>query len=243
VSVTAPPGLSPPDAPSVLVCDLGAANLKLWCSRTGDVASAPTGSAYTPDDLCRDVARLSADWPVDRLTLGVPTGVVHGRCYSEPHNIGRGWVDFDVETAFAVPAKILNDAVMQAVGSYEGGVMLFLGLGTGLGTSLVHDGHPVGLEIQHLPYRDGLSFEDWTGTRGIERFGLAVWRHAVADVVRRMKDATVADYVVLGGGNLRHLEELPPHCRRGSNANAFIGGWRLWAGPEANLAPSSAPAP
>jgi len=234
--VTPPPGVSPPDEPSVLVCDLGAASLKLWCSRTGATAAAPTGHDYGPDDLLRDLGTHAAGWPVDRISLGVPTGVAHGRCYSEPHNIGAGWLDFDIAQAFAVPAKLINDAVMQALGSYAGVVMLFLGLGTGLGTALVHDGHPIGLEIQHLPYRDGLTYEDWTGTRGLERFGEAVWRDAVFDVVRRMKDATVADYVVLGGGNVRHLDTLPPACRQGSNANAFIGGWRLWAGAEAELA-------
>lgn len=233
--VTPPAGTSPPAQPSVLVCDLGAASLKLWCSRTGATATAPTGHAYAPDDLRRDVAEHTAGWPVDRVSLGVPTGVSHGRCYSEPHNIGEGWLDFDVEATFDVPALLVNDAVMQAVGSYAGGVMLFLGLGTGLGTALVHDGHAIGLEIQHLPYRDGLTYEDWTGTRGLERFGEAVWRDAVFDVVRRMKDATVADYVVLGGGNVRHLDALPPHCRPGSNAKAFLGGWRLWAGAEATL--------
>jgi polyphosphate glucokinase len=235
MEVRAPAGTSPADAPSVLVCDLGAANLKLWCSRTGATAAAGTGHTYAPDDLLRDIRRLSEGWPVDRITLGVPTGVAHGRCYSEPHNLGTGWLDFDPDRAFAVPAKLINDAVMQALGSYAGGVMLFLGLGTGLGTALVHEGQPVGLEIQHLPYRDGLSYEDWVGTRGWERFGPEVWRNAVFDVVKRMKDATVADYVVLGGGNVRHLTELPPTCRLGSNANAFLGGYRLWAGAEEAL--------
>jgi len=233
--VTPPAGLSPPDQPSVLVCDLGAASLKLWCSRTGATAATPTGHTYGPDDLSRDLARETAGWPVDRVSVGVPTGVAHGRCYSEPHNIGEGWLDFDVARAFDVPAVLINDAVMQALGSYAGGTMLFLGLGTGLGTALVHEGHPIGLEVQHLPYRDGLSYEDWTGTRGYDRFGPETWRAAVVDVVRRMKDATVADYVVLGGGNVRHLDALPPHCRQGSNANAFLGGWRLWAGSQAEL--------
>ncbi|NBB69515.1 MAG: ROK family protein [Alphaproteobacteria bacterium] len=235
--VTPPAGVSPPDQPSVLVCDLGAASLKLWCSRTGATAATPTGPTYGPADLRRDVARETAGWPVDRVSLGVPTGVAHGRCYSEPHNIGAGWLDFDVAHAFDVPAMLINDAVMQALGSYAGGTMLFLGLGTGLGTALVHEGHPIGLEVQHLPYRDGLTYEDWTGTRGYARFGPAVWRAAVFDVVRRMKDATVADYVVLGGGNVRHLDALPPQCRQGSNANAFVGGWRLWAGSERELEP------
>ena len=125
--------------------------------------------------------------------------------------------------------------LFRSLGSYQGGIMLFLGLGTGLGTALVHDGHPVGLEIQHLPYHDGLTYEDRTGTRGLERFGQERWQEAVFDVVKRMKDATVADYVVLGGGNVRHLDALPPACRRGSNANAFLGGYRLWAGAEAAL--------
>ncbi len=235
IKVRIPVGRSPEGAPSVLVCDLGAANLKLWCSRTGASAAAPSGVDYTPGEMIADIRRLSAGWPVDRISIGVPTGVAHGRCYSEPHNMGEGWLALDTAAAFAVPTILINDAVMQALGSYQGGVMLFLGLGTGLGTALIHDGHPVGLEIQHLPYNDGMTYEDVTGTRGIERLGVAAWRAALEDVVRRMKDATVADYVVLGGGNLRHLDDLPPHCRRGGNANAFLGGWRLWAGPEAEL--------
>lgn len=233
--VAAPTGLGPRDQPSILVCDVGGANLKLWCSRNGATARIATGPDYTAADFLRDTRAATAGWPVDRVSVGVPTGVVGNRCYDDPVNIGGGWVDLDVTAAFDVPAQLINDAVMQALGSYEGGVMLFLGLGTGLGTALIHEGHPVGLEIQHLPYRDGLTYEDWTGTRGIERFGLEVWRAAVADVVRRMKDAAVADYVVLGGGNVRHLDDLPPHCRKGANANAFLGGYRLWVGAEAQL--------
>ncbi len=233
--VSAPEGTSPLHQPSVLVCDIGAASLKLWCSRTGETARTPTGPDYTPSQLLSDIATKSAGWPFDRITLGIPTGVSRGRCYSEPHNMGVGWLQLEVEAAFDHPTKLINDAVMQALGSYAGGVMLFLGLGTGLGTALVHDDHPVGLEIQHLPYRDGLTYEDWTGTRGIEQFGVERWRHAVADVVRLMKDATVAEYVVLGGGNVRLLDDLPPHCRLGANANAMLGGYRLWAGAEAEL--------
>ena len=230
-----PAGHSPESEPAVLVVDIGGANAKLWCSRTGATARFPTGPHFRPQDLVAGVRKATASWPIDRVAVGIPTGVLGGRAYGEPHNIGTGWLDFDVTSAFPQPARLINDAVMQALGSYRGGAMLFLGLGTGLGTALVAEGSPIGLEIQHLPYRDGLTFEDWVGTRGIERFGVAVWRRHVAFVVRRMKDATVAEYVVLGGGNLRHLDVLPPHCHRGSNANAFLGGYRLWAGSEAVL--------
>ena len=235
--VAAPEGRSPDDQPAVLVVDVGGANAKLWCARTGQTAKFATGPHFTPKALVEGVVRETAGWPVERITVGIPTGVLGGRAYGEPHNLGKGWLDFDAATAFAQPAQLINDAVMQALGSYQGGTMLFLGLGTGLGTSLVVDGTPIGLEIQHLPYRDGLTFEDWIGTRGIHRFGLEVWRRHLALVVQRMKDATVAEYVVLGGGNLRHVDELPPHCQRGANAHAFLGGYRLWAGAEASLAP------
>lgn len=230
-----PPGTSPKDAPAVLVVDVGGANVKLWCSATGATAAFPSGPHFTPDDLVAGLPRATEGWAYDCVSVGIPTGVLRGRAYSEPHNMGTGWLDFEVERAFDRPARLINDAVMQALGSYAGGTMLFLGLGTGLGTALVADGTPIGLEIQHLPYRDGLTFEDWTGTRGIERFGVEVWRKHLAIVVRKMKDATVAEYVVLGGGNVRHVDTLPPECRLGANANAFLGGYRLWAGPEAAL--------
>lgn len=230
-----PEGRSPKDEPSVLVIDIGGANAKLWCSSTGATARVKSGPHFTPRDLLQGVAAATVGWPIDRVAVGIPTGVLGGRAYCEPHNIGPGWLDFDVANAFPQPARLINDAVMQALGSYRGGTMLFLGLGTGLGTAVVADGMPIGLEIQHLPYRDGLTFEDWIGTRGIERFGLEVWRRHLVHVVERMKNATVAEYVVLGGGNLRYVTDLPEACQRGANANAFLGGYRLWAGPEATL--------
>ncbi|TVQ38375.1 MAG: ROK family protein [Geminicoccaceae bacterium] len=233
--VQGPDGQSPEDQPSVLVVDIGASNVKLWCSKTGETARFRSGPHFAPQGLVEGIREATDGWPVDRVSVGIPTGVLGGRPYCEPHNMGRGWLGFAVEEHFEQPAQLINDAVMQALGSYKGGTMLFLGLGTGLGTALVVDGTAIGLEIQHLPYRDGLSFEDWTGTRAIDRFGLAVWRKHLAIVTQRLKDATVAEYVVLGGGNVRHLEELPPHCHRGANANAFLGGYRLWAGAQAEL--------
>ncbi|MFW5833113.1 MAG: ROK family protein [Pseudomonadota bacterium] len=233
--VEAPVGRSPADQPAVLVVDIGGANVKLWNSATGQTAFFPSGPRFRPGDLITGIERFAAGWAFTRVSVGIPTGVLGGRPYCEPHNMGDGWLGFAVEDHFDQPARLINDAVMQALGSYEGGTMLFLGLGTGLGTSLVIDGMPIGLEIQHLPYRDGLTFEDWTGTRGIERFGLEVWRRHLAIVVEKMRNATVAEYVVLGGGNVRHVETLPPHCRLGANSNAFLGGYRLWAGAEATL--------
>lgn len=235
MQIAAPKGRSPVGEPSVVVADLGGANLKLWCSSTGKVAAAPTGPAYAPQQLIFDIERLTEGWPMDFLTIGVPTGIAHGRCQFEPHNLGPGWVDADLQAAFQVPAQVVNDALIQAVGSYAGGRMLFLGLGTGLGTTLVVDGVPIGLELMHLPYRDGFTYEDFAATRGVERLGVAAWRLALADIVRLLKMATVAEHVVLGGGNTRLLDGLPDHCRLGDNANAFVGGWRLWAGPEADL--------
>ena len=150
----------------------------------------------------------------------------------EPHNLGAGWVDFDYEAAFGRPVRLINDAAMQALGSYEGGRMLFLGLGTGLGSALVVDGVVQPLELAHLPYRHGRTFEDYVGIAGLERLGQKRWRKRVGDVVERLCAALQADYVVLGGGNVKKLDALPAGARRGENANAFVGGRRLWEMPE-----------
>ncbi|MEO1092080.1 MAG: ROK family protein [Pseudomonadota bacterium] len=237
--IAVPTGRSPSDQPNVLVIDIGAANMKFWCSGTGQTAAVPTGPTFSPVEFEVGLRTSLVGWAFDSVTVGIPTGVLRDRVYGEPHNMGTGWVGFDIQSAFAKPTHLINDAVMQALGSYRGGTMLFLGLGTGLGTALVADGKPIGLEIQHLPYKDGMSYEDWTATRAVERLGVEGWREALPPVVKLLKDATVAEYVVLGGGNLRLLEELPPDCHQGHNANAFLGGYRIWAGAEAQLQASA----
>jgi polyphosphate glucokinase len=177
------------------------------------------------------VLALTSDWDYDVVSLGVPGPVAANTVAREPVNLGTGWVGFDFTSAFGRPTRVVNDAVMQALGCYEGGRMLFLGLGTGLGNTLISDGHVVGMELGHLPYRNGKTFEQHVGQRGLLRLGKRRWRKVVNDVVQRLKDATVADYVILGGGNAKLVDPLPKGCRLGDNRHAFIGGLRLWDEP------------
>jgi polyphosphate glucokinase len=176
------------------------------------------------------VLELAGDWQYDVVSIGYPGFVLRNRPVAEPHNLAAGWVGFDFQAAFSRPVKIINDAAMQALGSYQGGKMLFLGLGTGLGSALVVDGIVEPMELGHLPYKKG-TFEDYVGKRGLDRKGKKRWRECVADVVARLAAALEPDDVVLGGGNVKNLKELPPGCRAGDNANAFLGGFRLWAEP------------
>jgi polyphosphate glucokinase len=211
-----------------LVIDVGGTNVKVLASGQSEPRKIPSGPDMTPEKMVAAVKEATADWDYDRITIGYPGFVHRGKIISEPHNLGRGWVGFDFAQAFGKPVKLLNDAAMQALGSYEGGRMLFLGLGTGLGSALIVDGILEPLELAHLPYKKGRTFEDYVGARGLERLGKKKWRRTVADVVERLKNALEADYVVLGGGNVRRLKELPPDARRGDNANAFRGGLRVW---------------
>jgi polyphosphate glucokinase len=174
------------------------------------------------------VRAATADWSYDRITIGYPGPVVDGVIQEEPVNLGVGWLGFNFSAALGHPVKILNDAAMQALGSYDGGRMLFLGLGTGLGTTLIYNQFLLPMELGHLPYKKGQTFEDYVGQAGLKRLGRRKWQHAVFDVVARLRAAFMADYVVLGGGNVKKLDELPPACRMGDNSNAFLGGLRLW---------------
>jgi predicted NBD/HSP70 family sugar kinase len=174
------------------------------------------------------VRETVAGWSWDAVTVGIPTPVVDGKPALEPHNLGGGWVRFDFEAAFGCPVIVMNDAAMQALGSYQGGRMLFIGLGTGLGSATVDDGKLVSLELAHLPYRKGKTYEDYLGERGLRRLGRRKWEHHVRNVTGLLQKALVADYVVLGGGNVERLRALPPRARRGDNRNAFIGGFRAW---------------
>jgi polyphosphate glucokinase len=211
----------------ILVIDVGGTNVKLKLGRGDEVRKQPSGPHFTPQQLVDLVNANAADWTYDHVSIGFPSPVVHGKIIKEPVNVGPGWVDFDF-SGLGRPYKLINDAAMQALGSYEGGRMLFLGLGTGLGNTLILDGMVAPLEVGHLPYRKGRTYEEYVGEAGLKRLGKRKWQDYVFDVVQRFKDAFVVEYVVLGGGNARKLDELPPGARLGDNANAFLGGVRLW---------------
>ena len=190
----------------------------------------------TPRKMVARVRKLTADLKYDVISIGYPGVVAHGKIVTEPYNLGRGWVGFDFRKAFGRPTQLMNDAAMQAIGSYEGGRMLFLGLGTGLGSALVVDGTVAPMELAHLPYKNGRTFEDYVGDRGRRRLGPKKWRRAVADVVGQLSKALEADYVVLGGGNAKKLKKLPKNARLGNNQFAFLGGYRVWRTPAPRLA-------
>jgi polyphosphate glucokinase len=173
------------------------------------------------------VLKLVEGWSFERVSVGIPTPVRGGKPLAEPVNLGGGWVGFNFDSAFGVPTKVVNDAVMQAMGSYEGGRMLFLGLGTGLGSALIVDGIVEPLELAHLPFRKK-TFEDYVSDRALKRDGKKKWRKAVLEVAERLTAALEPDYVVIGGGGADELDELPPNSRRGDNEQAFVGGFRLW---------------
>jgi len=180
--------------------------------------------------MVREVLDATRGWSYDRVAIGYPGPVARGRPLRDPHNLAPGWTRFDFRRAFGKPVRLVNDAAMQALGSYDGGRMLFLGLGTGLGTALVEDGVLLPLELAHLPYRNGKTFEDYLGLRGLRRLGPQKWQKHVHTVAGLLRAATVSDHVVLGGGNVKKLKRLPSHARRGDNRNAFRGGFRVWAG-------------
>jgi len=212
---------------TVLVVDVGGSHVKILATGQDAPRKFASGPALTPRRMVAGVRKLARGWKYDAVAIGYPGLVLRGRPVVEPHNLGTGWVGFDYRAAFGRPVKITNDAAMQALGSYKGGAMLFLGLGTGLGSALVVDGLVEPMELGHLPYRKG-TYEDYVGQRGLEKRGKKKWRRHVADVVERMIAALEPDDVVIGGGNVKLLKELPPGCRAGSNANAFLGGFRLW---------------
>jgi polyphosphate glucokinase len=212
----------------VLVVDIGGTNVKLLATGMGEPLKIPSGKDLTPRAMVKKVLDATSDWKFDVVSIGYPGPVREERPLSDPPNLGKGWMDFDFAKAFKRPVKMLNDAAMQALGSYQGGRMLFLGLGTGLGSAMVIDGIVVPMELAHLPYKDGGSFEDAVGVRALEDVGKKKWRKNVEDVVARLRAAVVADYVVIGGGNVKRLKEMPEASRQGSNANAFAGGFLLW---------------
>ncbi len=211
----------------ILVIDIGGNNVKLLASGHKEARKFPSGPKLTPRKMLAGVRALTKDWPYDAVSIGSP-GVVHkNRITEEPINLGKGWVGFNFRAAFRKPVKVVNDAVMQAIGSYKGGTMLFLGLGTGLGTALIVNGHVVPMELGHFPYRK-MTIEDYLGTRGVRIFGVTRWRKLVESVIGEFVSAFLVDEVVLGGGNVKKLTRMPKGCRAGSNSNAFLGGFRLW---------------
>ena len=212
----------------ILVIDVGGTHVKVLATGHKKRIEFPSGPKMTPAKMVAAVRAATADWTYDAVSIGYPGSVVHGRPIIEPRHLAAGWVGFDFKKAFGRPVKILNDAAMQALGSYHGGRMLFLGLGTGLGSALIVDHVLEPMELAHLPYKKGRTYEDYVGRVGLERLGKKKWRHQVNEVVRQLKRAVQADYVVLGGGNARLLKKLPPGTRLGNNSNAFQGGYRLW---------------
>ena len=215
-------------AKTVLVIDVGGTHVKVSSSAHKDMVKIDSGPAMTPAAMVSAVKKATTGWKYDAVAVGYPGPVLHGKPVADPHNLGCGWIGFDFKKAFGKPVKLINDAAMQALGSYEGGRMLFLGLGTGLGSAMIVDGLLEPMELAHLPYKKGRSYEDYIGLRGLERLGKKRWARHVADVVVKLKTALEADYVVLGGGNAKLLKDLPPGARLGENSNAQKGGFRLF---------------
>jgi polyphosphate glucokinase len=216
-----------PSARKVLVVDVGGTSVKILATGQKEQRRFPSGPTLTPSQMVSGVKKLSLDWKYDVVSIGYPGPVVHGQPISEPRNLGGGWVGFDFAAAFGRPVKVVNDAAMQALGSYRGGKMLFLGLGTGFGSAMIVNGVVEPMELGHLPYKKG-TYEDYVGRHGLERDGKKKWRRHVADVVARFIAALEPNDTVIGGGNVKRLDALPPGSRAGDNDNAFRGGFRLW---------------
>jgi polyphosphate glucokinase len=211
----------------ILAVDVGGTHVKILATGQKQKREIVSGPKMTARQMVSDVKKLAKDWAYDVVSVGFPGPVLHGRPVAEPHNLGPGWAGFDFASAFGLPVRVANDAAMQALGSFRGGRMLFLGLGTGLGTAMIVNGIVEPMELGHLPYKKG-TFEDYVGARGLARVGKKRWRKLVKDVIERLVAATEPEDVVIGGGNLVHLNKLPKGCRAGDNAYAFIGGFRMW---------------
>jgi polyphosphate glucokinase len=212
----------------ILVIDVGGTHVKIYATGRLEPVKIDSGPTLTPKKMVKAVLKAIERWKYDVVSIGYPGPVVHGIPLHDPANLGSGWVGFDFAKAFGCPVKIINDAAMQALGSYRGGRMLFLGLGTGLGSALIVDGVLEPMELAHLPYKHGRSFEQHVGAAALKRLGEKKWKKSVNDVVAQLKNALQVDYVVLGGGNAKRLNTLPPGTFAGDNTNARQGGFRLW---------------
>ena len=213
---------------NVLVVDIGGTHVKVLATGEAKRREFDSGPKLTAAQMVDNVKKLTSDWAYDVVALGYPGKVSRDRIIQEPANLGRGWIDFDFSAAFDRPIRMVNDAAMQALGSYQGGRMLFLGLGTGLGSAMIVDGAVAPMELAHLPYKDGRTYEEFTGVQALERMGKKRWRVVVAEIVTDLVNALLPEDVVLGGGNARLLREVPAGARLVTNANAFLGGFRLW---------------
>ncbi|MCX6952557.1 MAG: ROK family protein [Verrucomicrobia bacterium] len=211
----------------ILVIDIGGTHVKILAAGEKIHRELPSGPTLTARRMVSAVKKLAGVWEYDVISIGYPGVVVHGRPVLEPHNLGTGWVGFDFAAAFRRPVKMINDAAMQALGGYKRGRMLFLGLGTGLGSAMVVDGLVVPMELAHLPYKKS-TFEDYVGIRGLKKHGKKKWRRHVVDVVKRLSAALEPSDVVIGGGNVHKLKQLPLGCRASNETNSFAGGFRLW---------------
>src|ERR1700687_330276 len=214
----------------ILAVDVGGSHVKILATGQKQKREIVSGPRMTARQMVSRVKKIAQGWAYDAVSVGVPGPVLHDRPIAEPRNLGPGWMGFDFASAFGVPVRVINDAAMQALGSYEGGKMLFLGLGTGLGSAMIVNGIVEPMELGHLPYKKG-TYKDYVGNRGLERIGKKRWRKLVEDVVDRLVAALEPEDVVIGGGNVIHMKKLPKGCRAGNNANAFIGGFRMWDDP------------
>jgi len=212
----------------ILIIDIGGTNIKVASSDKRVPIKIPSGPAMTAEQMTKDVLAATKGWDYDCISIGYPGPVIHDRPVTDPHNLAPGWIDFPYQKAFGKPLRIINDAAMQALGGYKGGRMLFLGIGTGLGSAMIFDGVVIPLELAHLPYRKERTYEDYVGLRGLERRGVERWRKSVLDVIERLRAALICDSVLLGGGNAKLMQNLPSHITLGANSNAIEGGIKLW---------------
>lgn len=223
----------------ILVLDVGGSHVKLRVGNRGKTQKFVSWPKMSAADMVKGVRKLTSNVEYDAVSIGYPGLVVRGRIAADPYNLGHGWLGFDFEAAFGKPVRVINDAAMQAVGSYTGGRMLFLGLGTGLGATLILDGIIEPMELGHMPYKHGRSYEDYVGAHGLERLGTKKWRKVVHEIIEQFKTALEVDYVVLGGGNAERLKTIPKDVRLGDNSNAMTGGQLLWRESDGPLVLSS----